>query len=385
MNSPSDARPAATVLVVEDEALLRNSVALILADAGYRVLAAASAEEALALLEADHADLVLSDIGMPGMDGLALCRRLRSDTRWSRLPFVILTVNDRRIDMREAMQCGADDYLTKPFEVDELLAAVGSVLEHALQKHRAAGTAVSEMREAVVRSVGHEFRTPLTLVLCYADLLRETLESGNDAAASRLLDSLRSGALQLNSLVDDFLMLTFLRSRQGMGPVTPAADRRVVADTAVARAVASSEHAAAERDVTLRMRLDAAGALVAIDGPGLAQVVSRLVDNAIKFARPEGSQVVLTSSIEAGLWRLDVADDGIGIRAEALPGLFEPFTQVDRARWERGGAGLGLPIVDAMVRLYGGHLSVESEPGRGSTFTVRLPLAGQEGRSESDG
>lgn len=388
--SDSSPRPStgthrgATVLLAEDESLLRDCLSSILENDGYRVVAVDRAKEALALLDKVQPDIMVSDVMMPGMDGFALCRRVRADVRWSRLPFIFLTVRDQQVDMREAMQCGADDYLTKPFKAEELLAAVRGALDHTLRAHRAAGMAIRELRDALMRTVGHEFRTPLTYLLCYADLLEDRLNRKGDQAAIQLLDSLRSGALQLSSLVEDFLLLAFLQSRQDLGPVSPAADRIAFADAAVSRVAARFDAAAAAKSVRLTLRLGAPETLVSIDEPNLAQIVSRLIDNAIKFSRPEGGEVILASRLDVGLWCLEVADDGAGIPPDVLPWLFEPFGQVDRVRTEQEGAGMGLPIVDATVRLHGGQMSVESRLGLGSTFTVRLPLAGQDQRNRHD-
>jgi signal transduction histidine kinase len=101
------------------------------------------------------------------------------------------------------------------------------------------------------------------------------------------------------------------------------------------------------------------------------------VDNAVKFSKDKGGNVMLTTRREGDSWVLEVSDNGIGIRKDALPWVFEAFRQVDRDQMEQQGAGVGLTIVRRLTELYGGSVSVESAPGKGSIFTVHLPLSPQ--------
>jgi signal transduction histidine kinase len=109
--------------------------------------------------------------------------------------------------------------------------------------------------------------------------------------------------------------------------------------------------------------------------PGIYEIVRHVVDNGIKFSKEEGGRVILTTRVDTGCWILQVADEGIGIGEDALPWLFESYRQVGRDKGAQQGAGLGLAIVWRLAEQCGGSVMVESEPGRGSAFTVRLPLA----------
>jgi DNA-binding response OmpR family regulator len=127
-----------TVLVVEDESSVRQTISLILQEEGYRVLEATNAEAALSLLQHGSPDLILSDVMMPGMNGFAFYLRVRSNPDWSQIPFIFLTARDQKADVRFGMGLGADDYLVKPFEPEDLLIAVQVRLARAAQaKHSA--------------------------------------------------------------------------------------------------------------------------------------------------------------------------------------------------------------------------------------------------------
>jgi DNA-binding response OmpR family regulator len=118
-----------TVLVVEDDVIMAQVVSQILEDEGYRVLWAARADMALSMLQDTCPDLILSDIMMPGMSGFTFCQRVRAESRWQQIPFVFLTGKGERVDVRLGMGLGADDYLIKPFEPEDLLIAVQTRLQ----------------------------------------------------------------------------------------------------------------------------------------------------------------------------------------------------------------------------------------------------------------
>ena len=158
-------------------------------------------------------------------------------------------------------------------------------------------------------------------------------------------------------------------------PATAVANEATKAELVVRRVAKQLSNKAADRKVSIIVNSQASDVSVAISTRDLTEIVRRLVDNAIKFSKPQGGQVTLTTRRVNDRWILDVADEGIGIRLEAREGLFEPFRQVDRDKMEQQGPGLGLAIIRRLVEQHGGQVGLESEPGKGSTFTVQLPIA----------
>jgi signal transduction histidine kinase len=373
---PVDTSPE-TILVVEDESALLQVVSLLLEDSGYRVLQATSGETALSVLREITPHLILSDVMMPGMGGVAFYARVRQDPRWSQIPFVFLTAQGQRSDIRRGMELGADDYLTKPFEPEELLAAVRARLTRAASTKTAIDEASSGLRDTIMRLLGHELRTPLTLVMGYGELLEETVRSLSDDDSAKLLSGLREGSHRLAHLVEDVLLLSKLES--GLLTDHWAAHPQAMAepDDWVAHVLEGFEDRAAARNVSLALNRGAPGAAIVASRQYVSEIVRRLVDNAIKFSRKEGGRVVLTTHLNGDFWVLDVVDDGVGIRPDALDWILDTFRQVDRDQMEQQGAGLGLAIVRGLAELLGGRVMVESEPDIGSRFTVCLLRAGQ--------
>jgi two-component system sensor histidine kinase/response regulator len=363
-----------TVLVVDDDPQMLEVISFILGDEGYRVIEASSGEAALLRMERASPDLILSDAMMPGMDGFAFCKRVRANPNWSQIPFIFLTARGRRTDLRHGMDLGADDYLMKPFEPEELLSAIRARLGRATQAKVALHRATVELRDTIIHTLSHEFRTPLCLVLGYTELLEESAHGMTDQEFQEFLHGLREGSGRLMNLVEDFLLLSQLETGAFADQRQHLPRQMVEPDRVVSHILERFESHTSAHNIRLTLQAGAPGTLVAIDERDLAEIVRRLIDNAIKFSKKESGQVVLSTRQEEGFWVLDIADTGNGIPGEALSWIFEAFRQVDRAKTEQQGAGLGLAIVRGLTELSGGRVTVVSEPGKGSTFTVRMPV-----------
>jgi two-component system sensor histidine kinase/response regulator len=375
----------ARILLVEDEPMLRQTISTILEDSGYRVTRAADAHAALQALREDKPDLVVSDIIMPGMDGFTFFQQVRRNAEWSQTPFIFLTAMGTKADIRHGMGLGADDYLVKPFEPEELLSAIQVRLARAAEAKMAMGRISADLRTQIMRVLTHEFRTPLTLITGYAELVEVSAQEVSDGELQELLRGLYQGTERLRGLVEDLLLVSKLETGALVAEIKDRGDSLARADEVVGRVVRRFEDQASTRHVALSVETRALEAAVPIAERLLAEIVSRLVDNACKFSKAEGGGVTVTTRQEGGFWALEVADEGIGIRAEALPWIFEAFRQVDRERMEQQGAGLGLSIVRGLSEVHGGQVMVASEPGEGSRFTVLLPLASRRPAGMGDG
>ena len=366
-----------TILVVEDEEVILEIITFFLEDEGYQVLQALNGEAALSLLEEARPHLIISDIRMPGIDGFALCEEVRANPDFGQLPFIFLTGKDERADVRRGMGLGADDYLTKPFEPEELLSAVQVRLARAAETQAAIVRAGSGLQDQIIQSLTHEFRTPLSLVVGYTELLESTGQDMHDGDFEAVMNGLHVGSRRLVSLVEDFLLLSKLRTGAIAEEVAEEPLAAIIPDMMVRMVAGQMSGVADEKNVTLTIECAAPDLTVRISRQHLGDIVSRLLDNAIKFSKREGGQVAVSTTQERDSWVLSVADDGIGIREEAHAWIFEAFQQVDRSRMEQQGTGVGLTIVKGLVEIYGGRIGLESTPGLGSTFSVWLPIASE--------
>lgn len=230
---------------------------------------------------------------------------------------------------------------------------------------------VNRMRRDFVANVSHELKTPATSLKLLAESLVEILD--DDPAQARFFaQQLRTETERLAQLITDLLDLTRLESEEGLknpGPV----DVRSVLMVVLARLRPTARHK--EISLTFKRSGRASSYEILGDETQLTSMFANLVENAVKYT-PRGGRVEVTAGVEGGRESVvvRVSDTGIGIPKESVPRIFERFYRVDKARSkETGGTGLGLSIVRHVVNKHGGSVGVESEPGRGTTFTVRLP------------
>jgi two-component system phosphate regulon sensor histidine kinase PhoR len=228
---------------------------------------------------------------------------------------------------------------------------------------------LEQVRKDFVANVSHELRTPLAGIIGYAEtLLDGALEDAENR--EQFVEIIRANAVRLGSIAADLLVLSELES----GAEAP--EQEIIAARGVVEsALLTVESEARERDVALKR--DALDDLyVAGSRLRLEQALLNLLANAIKFNRPGGEVRVGVRREESGLVAITVADTGVGIPSQDLPRIFERFYRVDKARSRQvGGTGLGLSIVKHVVERMKGTVSVESQLGRGSTFTIRIPAA----------
>ena len=229
--------------------------------------------------------------------------------------------------------------------------------------------ALERMRADFVANASHELRTPLASLMGFVETLRGPA-ADDPPAQARFLAIMAEQAARMNRLIDDLLSL----SRIELSEHTPPGDSLDLG-AVVARVLAGFEVRLAERRQKLAVDIAAELPRVVADGDQMAQVLSNLVENAMKYGR-EGGTVAVSLQPATGGVVLAVRDDGPGLARTHIPRLTERFYRVDKGRSRNaGGTGLGLAIVKHIVNRHRGRLVIESEEGRGATFSVWLPLS----------
>jgi two-component system, sensor histidine kinase and response regulator len=363
------------ILVVEDDRVLLEGLRDMLEIAGYAPVIATGAREGLASIAEALPDLIVSDIMMPDMDGYAFFRAVRARPEWTAVPFIFLSARSEGADVRTGKSLGAEDYITKPFEQDDLLTAITSRLRRSSELDAVRRREFDALAQRLTITLNHELRSPLAEVSAYAQLLDA---GGTDLAAEEfddLMRGLQDGVARLARIVEDIVLLADLRS----GRARTAFELRRARLDDVARIV---REACAPFDGALRARdlvldLDVPDDLPPVDGDAayLRGAIARLVDNAVKFSRRAGGAIRVTAAADGPWIRISVTDKGIGIAEAAAATMFDAFRQHDRERLEQQGLGNGLTICHGLVALHRGEISVDSRQGAGATFTVRLPVA----------
>jgi two-component system sensor histidine kinase/response regulator len=372
--------PNQRILVVEDDSALLEGVRDILELAGYEVYTATNGVEGLEALRRVTPDLILSDIMMPRMDGHQFYEAVRSHSEWLSIPFIFLTAKGEKTDVRLGKRLGADDYITKPFEEEDLLVTVGSKLKRRAELRSVQDQEMFELRRTILTTLNHEFRTPLTYVTAYADMLQDSEGELSEDQFRDFLRGIQAGSERLRRLVEDFIFLVELETGEARRIHERRRTRLDNLTELVREAVYRYHGRAAQRPVTLRVEAPPVLPAVVGNADYLRDAIGRLVDNAIKFSQPDGGEVLVRVEADPAetpnrCVRVCVEDHGIGIAAEELPHIFDMFYQINRAKMEQQGSGSGLAIARAIAALHGGSIEVHSRVGEGSTFTLLLPAA----------
>jgi len=365
----------ASILVVDDNHHLRMLLDKILSGAGYSVLLAGNGKEALAQLDEVTPDLILSDIVMPEMDGYEFYNAVRANPLVELVPFVFLTAKDAQQEIIFGKSLGVEDYLTKPFNVDELLVIIEAKLQRAKRVQEAAREELQALKDHTVKILNHELRTPLAVIKGYVDLAVKMGDELDPATMAEYLGDVSEGVGRLWTLIEDLLRLIEINS--GMVAAEYMRRRERVEDLpAIINEVVRAYNPQAE-EAGVKLRLQMPQSLSAVEGDRilLADALSRLLDNAIKFSKSGGKVQVQAAKTNQQVM-IAITNHGRVIPLEEQPFVFDVFHQVDRTHYEQQGAGVGLPIAKALIEMHGGRIEVENQDERDCTFTIVLPAAG---------
>jgi two-component system sensor histidine kinase EvgS len=371
------------LLIVEDSPDDAELLVRLLRRAGYepephRVETAEAMAEALT----DRGwDLILSDHSLPLLSGpgaLDVLKQTGLD-----VPFIIVSGTIGEETAVECMRAGARDYILKdklarlPVAVERELAAARDRRLQAeeearireLEQARELAERENSFKSQFLANMAHELRTPLACISGYAQVLAEETDGKLAARQKQMVANMRTSARHMGKLIND--VLDFSKIVAGRLDLVPV-------PTSLANLVDSVRETldplVEKHGVELWVAVPDGLPEIPVDPLRLRQVLFNLLSNGLKFT-PRGGTVRLSVRAEGDRVAIEVRDTGVGIRAEDLPRLFQEFQQiVEPGRPRHDGSGLGLAITKRLVELHGGSIAVESEPGRGSAFTVRLPL-----------
>ncbi|HNU01796.1 MAG TPA: response regulator [Acidobacteriota bacterium] len=345
------------LLLVDDVAENLVLLEAIFAPEGYATRSAENGADALRIARAEAPDLVLLDVLMPGQDGFAVCRSLRADAATRFIPVIMVTALNELEDRIQGLEAGADDFISKPFSDDLLLAKVRSLLR--LKQSR---DELEALKTDFANMIVHDLRTPTHAILGLAELLSEDSAGGIDAR--RMLDLIATSARKIDQQITDFLEASRLE--------TGRLKLQIRADDVVALARRVMDQARpGGRARQIRLELEAPPELVArVDGDRLGHVFLNLIQNAMKFS-PAGGTVTVRIGAAGDRLEVTVDDEGPGLPETDAAALFEKYIQGER---RTGGVGLGLFICKTIVEAHGGRIWAENRPGGGARFRFELPL-----------
>jgi len=353
--------PLANILLIDDDEQFRRFLANFLRGRGFTVASASSGKEGIALALEFTPHLIICDLDMPGMNGYEVLARLRRDSNLADTPVMFLTGQAAPEQIREGMNLGADDYLTKPMNSAELLRAVNARLARAragrAQQEKQIDRAMQMFAEVV-----HDLRDPLFVVFGYTSMLRKGTvpDAGAGVRSEEILDRMQHAIGRMQTIVSETLFLA--KSKMQRLPFDPAPfDLRVLCEQVIT-----------DLDQSARLRFECSEPQCEIVGDPLRlrQALENLLANALKYS---DKPVVMALSKHDPGYVLTVTDQGIGIPSPEHARVFDPFFRASNATGKPG-HGLGLSIVKTCVEQHGGKVEFVSKAGKGTTFTLTLPL-----------
>lgn len=374
----------ATILLVEDDASILNGMADLLQifDIGYQiqVVKASDGAQGLARMDTVVPDLIISDIMMPRLNGFEFLSKVRENPAWVHIPFIFLTAKGKKQDIMEGRRSGAELYITKPFVSSELLELVKSQLDRTFQLQRARQQRLGVLKRNLLQLLNHEFRTPLTYVTAYYDMLADSIVSVEDPSSlQEYLRGIQVGCIRLTNLVEDLIKIMEIRT--GEAAIHFREQSRPLRHVGELFRQRGERIEAEAQQAGITVEYDIQEDLPAVYGAPamLTDAIDRLLDNALKFTqgKREGlKKIRLVGDVYDDSVRLCVEDSGIGFPPAVRDQLFDLFFQYNREQLEQQGSGSGLTIAKGYVDLYHGRLVVQSEDGVGSKFSMLLPPLG---------
>ncbi len=354
------------VLIVEDDAVARRQLAQLFRFENFEVAEAESGEAGIAAASDVAPDLVVCDIMMPGIDGFGVLEALRTRAETALTPFIFLTAKAGSRDVRQGMNEGADDYITKPFDPDALLASARRRLARRRVQWEEAERRAADTGMLAAAALPREMEGCLGHLETLSEMLAS--KSDGDAQAGEIGKSIKTEVIRLRTLSQRLRLygeLPSMYARRFSSTSSPAArcSIQVAADTA--HAVANQWGRAGD------LGISATSAAAPLPASALEVLVRELVDNACKFSRAS-TRIDLNVEAQDGCCKIAIADRGRGMPPQQILdiGAFKQFWNgSERPR----GLGIGLVLVQTLVRLHGGEVQIESQPGAGTRVCVMVP------------
>lgn len=340
---------------------------------GFDAVVAEDGDRGIQLSRERVPDLIICDINMPGLDGYGTLKAMREHPSTATIPFVFLSGSTDRVAIRKGMELGADDYLTKPFTPQELVASVKARLEKQDELQRVSNQKLDELRGSLSLALPHELRTPLNGIMGLAHLMMEDYQQ---MPPEEILESSRfihESALRLHRLIENFLVYSQieLMGHESKTLMVAAGSAPIAINDVLPEVCGRvSRNHKREGDLTLVTN----EVCLMVPKENLTKIVEEIVDNAFKFSQP-GRPVLVNAGPVNGQFQLTVEDQGRGLSMDQVTRI-GPHIQFDRQTYEQQGAGLGLFIAKRITELLGGQISLKSTVGRGTTVTVTFATPG---------
>lgn len=378
--------PIADILIVDDMPNNLRLLSQMLSEQGYKVRKALNGNWALRAVQSMPPDLILLDIQMPDLDGYEVCRQIKANEKTRDIPVIFISALDEAMDKVLAFEVGGMDYITKPFQIQEVLARVNSHLnlQRFQQQLRTQNTQLQqeilERQKAetslrvFLHAVSHDLRNPVTgMLMVLQNLLKPSVSEQEDkkiAVSRGVLERMATSCDRQLNLINSLLETQKREVWGGSLQCEP-----LILQSFTEALVAEWKPMLQKNQATLMHQVPINLPRVSADRNQLWRVFENLLANALKH-NPPGLNLLLKAEVCADdptYLRCTLTDDGVGMKPEECEQLFQPYTRGEAAK-RKTGLGLGLYLCLQIVTAHGGDIGVNSAPGAGTTFWFTLPL-----------
>jgi signal transduction histidine kinase len=361
------------ILVIEDEPEIALNIQDILKLNNFEVILTHNGQEGLFLAQTQYPNLILCDIIMPQMDGYEVLENLRKNPTTNDIPFIFLTgKKELKPDLRLGMELGADDYLTKPFQIKELIKAVTTQLEKKALIENKNQQKLAEICNNITRNLPHELNTPLSGILSTSQLLKNTKNTYPVETLHEMGEIIFNSAQRLENLLQKFWLYTELEiivnnpeKRQKINQENLPCFSEQIIET-----IAKNLSVKYQRTADIQLQLT--DGIIKIYPDKFSCVIEELLDNAFKFSSENTPVKVITTKQEKNLV-IVIIDHGRGMTPEQIAKI-GAYMQFERDKYEQQGSGMGLILAKKIVELYGGTFNLKSVIGQKTIVEITLPL-----------
>lgn len=346
------------ILIVDDAVDMVELLKKRLRFEGYDTAEAYDGEKGLKQVAEYNPDLIILDVMMPKLDGYEVCRRLKSDENTKYIPILMLTAKGEVEDKVKGLDIGANDYLAKPFDYKELSARVRSLVAIKAAREKLVEEEKSKALDQMMEAVAHEIRNPLTSIGGFARRVYEKLPEGDPN--KKYMEIIIKDVARLENMIRGLVELK----------ITAISYRELTnINDVIMEALNLFEQDLEDKGIEVKIELVDNPPLLSVDKEQIKMALANLIKNSIEAMQEKLKILKIASHISDGRMEIQVSDTGKGIPKDKIKNIFDPFFTS-----KVYGPGLGLTFTLKIIQEHRGAISVESEPGKGTTLTITLPL-----------
>jgi signal transduction histidine kinase len=357
------------IAVIEDNEDIRILLVEILTCQGFECVVAPNGYIGIQKIIEHEPDLVLCDIMMPELDGYEVLQAIRKSATVGNIPFIFLTAKIEPSDFREAMNLGADDYLTKPIDADLLIEVINNRLARLDSLKIEIKNEIQKIKDNLSSVYSHEINTPLNGILGLSEVLMKYYSTTIPENALEMIGHIKEASLRLHRTTNNLILFADLQRYTPQQYTAKFGNHRLDNPVELIMDIAQeiAERYKRQNDLVLEVKNED----IKIYEFDFTKIMNEAIDNAFKYSK-SGSIVKIRSTIEDSFYKITVEDNGFGFDKSFIESI-DSFVQFERGKYEQQGLGLGLFFIKRLVSLNNGKFEIETEKKIGTKLFIYLP------------